>query len=54
MVTTKQTYKIDTHAKTKESICNVKDRHEITRDEGNRKIKEQKRATKTFPKQLTK
>jgi len=54
MVTTNQTFIIGTHKKRKESKCNVKDSHEITRDEDNRNIKEQKRATKTFPKQLTK
>ena len=40
MVTTNQTFIIDTHKKRKESKCNVKDSHEITRDEDNRKIKE--------------
>ena len=43
---------MDKHKKKKKH--NTKYSHEITRDEDNRNIKEQKRATKTFPKQLTK
>ena len=52
MVTTNQKSIIDTHTKKrKESKHNIKDSHQITRED---KKKEQKRTTKATPKQLTK
>ena len=55
MVTTKQKSIIETHTqKRKESKCNTKDSHQITREQNERRRKEQKRTTKTSQKQLMK
>ena len=54
MVTTNQKSIIDTHTKKKmESKHSTKNSHQITRQE-NKRDKEEKRSTKTNPKQLTK
>ena len=54
MVTTNEKSIIDIHTKKKKELKhNTKDSHQITR-EGNKRGKEEKRPTKTNPKQLTK
>ena len=54
MVTANQISTIDIHTKKKkESKHNIKDNHQITRKK-NKRRKEEKRPTKTNPKQLTK
>ena len=52
--TTNQKSTIDTHTNKKNQLkCNTKDSHQTTRGE-NKKRREEKRATKTNPKQLIK
>ena len=54
MITTNQKSTIDTHTKKKkESKHNTKISHQLTREE-NKRVREEKRPTKTNPKQLMK